>query len=147
MSAENPQLPPAPSEFPANSAGATGDSTPGGRKRWTLSRIILLPLLAVCLALFAIDVFHGRLPQSRAYNLILDKMPDRAAFDEEAPAGDRPAMSHEAKPGARRGRKDQGLGGIGWRRRIHRGLQFSRRVVELFAQGHLPQDRGRGGGQ
>jgi len=94
MSSENPQLPPSSS----NPDGATGGSGLRVVHRWPLSRIILLPLLAVCLVLFAVDWMNGRLPERRAYNLLLNEMKERQAFDEDTPASDRPAISREGKP-------------------------------------------------
>jgi hypothetical protein len=61
---------------PSPTGGEPSQSVPPNpKRRWPTSRIVLLSILGVFVLLLAFDVFHGRMPQSQAYDLLNDKLP------------------------------------------------------------------------
>jgi len=46
------------------------------KRRWPVSRIVLLVLLAVAVGLLATDWLHGRIPRNRAYELLAAELPE-----------------------------------------------------------------------
>ncbi len=63
------------------------DMTPVASPSWPMSRIVLLIVLAICLALLAFDQLSGRLPQKRAYEKLNANLLNDAPTEGQKPIG------------------------------------------------------------
>ncbi len=96
MSADDPNRPPSSFEPTANYGDAAGKSRPPA-KGWSVSRIVLLSLLVVCVGLLAVDLVNGRWPRQRAFDLLKKEMTERGAFDDDSMAEKGPPIGHDVK--------------------------------------------------
>jgi hypothetical protein len=80
--AENdPYRTPAQAAQPPREAPLTAQ--PVRRSSWTLSRIILLVVLALCVTMLGVDLVRGQWPLKRAKSKLLDAMAARSPADED----------------------------------------------------------------
>jgi hypothetical protein len=87
----------APGGSKPNREPSTGK--PAGRPTMTMSRIILLVLLVVCLGMLGIDLVRGRMPLWSARGRLLAAMTARSPADDEVkPAAKGPIISGDISP-------------------------------------------------
>jgi hypothetical protein len=85
------ELPERDVEADAADANGSADgeiSAQPGKRRFPVTWMILLPLLAVAIGMFASDVFRGRLPQNAAFQKVNSKLvPDTSDDSDETGGG------------------------------------------------------------